>query len=354
MNNNPASINLLSGSEHAGCSAKLDPKLLRKLIEPLALPCADPRLLVGTASIDDAAVYKLNDEQALVFTTDFFPPVCSDPYTFGRIAAANALSDIYAMGATPLMALNLMMYPEADKMPTEGLAEIFRGGQDTVSEAGALLVGGHTICDDAVKYGLAVVGLVHPDKVFTNAGVQKGDALILTKPLGTGVLIAAHRLGLAREEAYQEALNSMMILNRDAMKAARNYPVHAVTDVTGFGLLGHAMQMAEASKMVIDIESSALPLLPQVSVLVKQGCVPAAASRNRVYVDDKVLNYACEDELMPACDAQTSGGLLIALPAEQATSLLKELQALPHCASAAIIGMAKEEAQEGKPYLRLW
>lgn len=310
--------------------------------------------MVGTDLVDDAAVYRLTSELAIVFTTDFFPPVCSDPFLFGRIAATNALSDVYAMGGKPIMALNLMMYPDASIMPPEGLAEIFRGGLDAVSEAGAVIAGGHTIRDDSVKYGLAVVGTVHPDKVLANSGACPGDALILTKPIGTGVLIAGYRLEMLPEKAYNKALDAMQTLNRYAAEVAANFPISAATDITGFGLLGHAMQLAEASDVLIELESTSLPILPGVNGLIADGCVPAGAARNLRYVSDKLENHAPEELLMAAADAQTSGGLLLAVPQEQADSLLQALRNTTQCADSSLIGIVSPFNPEGGKRVVLW
>ncbi|WP_314862789.1 selenide, water dikinase SelD [Porphyromonas endodontalis] len=347
----PPLIDLLEGQEQGGCSAKLDPKELHKILADLPVPHSD-RLLVGTDTSDDAGVYQLNENEALIVTTDFFPPVASDPYTFGRISATNALSDVYAMGGSPLLCLNIVLFPST-QMPLEVLREILRGGQSVADEAGALIVGGHTIEDSPVKYGMAVVGRVHPRRVITNRGVKPGDALILTKPLGTGILIAAHRLGMAREEDYQEALLSMQRLNRYAAEQMTQVSTHAATDITGFGLVGHAMQMALASGVELHFESSAIPALPGVRDLLHEGCIPGGALRNRRYVEEHLHSHASPEETLLLCDAQTSGGLLIALPEEEAPDLLRRLQDNPNTAQSALIGMATPASPNGST-LTIW
>jgi len=297
----------------------------------------DARIMVDIETHDDAGVYKLNDETALIVTTDFFPPVCSDAFTFGQIAATNALSDIYAMGGTPLLTMNLTMFPSKD-IPLEVLRDILEGGQDKINESGAFTMGGHTIDDNPPKYGLAVVGTVHPNKLITNAGLKPGQLLILTKPLGVGVLMAAHRLGLAEKEAYNLALEQMKMLNKAGAACMQEFGVKGATDVTGFGLLGHALKMAEAAGVSIELSLCCLPVLPQVLTLLESGCIPGAAFRNADFVNDAVF-YApsCTiEQKMLACDAQTSGGLLMAVDAEKAFELISALRILHPQAS--IIG----------------
>ena len=237
-------FDLLSTIEYGGCSAKLSPKDLKEVLDKLPL-VKHPNLLVDIETHDDAGVYKISEEQALIFTTDFFPPICSDGYLFGQIAATNAISDVYAMGGKPLLALNILMF-SSSKIPIEVYSEIMRGGFEKVSEAGALTIGGHTIDDHPPKYGLAVVGFVHPERIMTNAGVKPGDKLILTKPLGTGIVVAGKRNNLIDLDIYKLALNQMSLLNDMGAEIAQKYNVKGATDITGFGLLGHAMKMAEA------------------------------------------------------------------------------------------------------------
>ncbi len=319
-------FDLLSTSAIGGCSAKLDPTALIDLLSTIPL-MNDPRIMVDIASCDDAGVYRLNDETAIIVTTDFFPPVCSDAYTFGQIAATNALSDVYAMGGTPLLTMNITMFPSKD-IPMEVLRDILAGGQERINTSGAFNMGGHTIDDAVPKYGLAVVGTVHPDRLITNSGMKPGQILVLTKPLGTGILMAAHRLGLADESAYTAALQQMLMLNKEGAAAMQASGVKGATDVTGFGLLGHAMSMARSSDVSLDLHLANLPRLPQVDELLRGGCIPGGAFRNVAYVKDAVL-YApsCTvEQKMLACDAQTSGGLLIAVDADKVDQLLALLQ----------------------------
>ncbi len=329
-------IDLLKEAAYGGCSAKVDPAVLDKLLAGISIP-SSPEVMVGISGHDDAGVYRLSDEVALIFTTDFFPPMVSDPYTFGRIAAANALSDIYAMGGKPLLVLNLMHYPST-RLPLEGLKEILVGGQSAIDEAGAFTMGGHTIDDNTPQYGLAVLGTVHPDKLITNAGAKPGQVLILTKKLGVGVLIAGHRLKMAREEDYDDALRQMQALNTCGAVLSK-YGVTGATDVTGFGLIGHGYELAKASGVVLDLEPSLVPSLPGATDLLDAGCIPGAAFRNIRYVGD--FFRPSSRSVLPlrylVADAQTSGGLLVAVDADKALDLLGELTA--SCAPyAAIIG----------------
>ncbi|MDD4141406.1 MAG: selenide, water dikinase SelD [Bacteroidales bacterium] len=333
-------IDLLNSVDFGGCSAKLSPKLLEELLSDFPT-LKNENLLVDVSTHDDAAAYKINDETVLIFTTDFFPPLCSDPYTFGQIAATNALSDVYAMGGKPLMALNLTMFPTA-KMPVEVLKNIVKGGYDKVTEAGAMIVGGHTIEDYPPKYGLAVVGTVHPDNLVTNANAVPNDVLILTKPLGVGVVMAAKKVDMADDKIYDLALNQMSTLNAFAASMMRKYHVKCATDVTGFGLLGHAYELAKASDVTLHINTKSLPVLPNVIQLLESGCIPGAAFRNKNYVES-VSSTATFSELMLCCDAQTSGGLLMCVPSEKAQQLLAELQACPDTRNSSIIGKVSEK-----------
>lgn len=328
-------IDLLQECTYGGCSAKVDPAELEALLADIHLPIS-PNLLVGTSTHDDAGVYKIREDLALIFTTDFFPPMVSDPYTFGRIAAANALSDIYAMGGVPLMSLNLMHYP-AQKLPLEGMKEILMGGQSAIDESGALTVGGHTIEDDTPQYGLAVVGTIHPDAISANSGAKEGDVLILTKALGVGTLIAGHRLGLAHDEDYQRAIHSMTQLNKGGMEVIQKYHIKGATDVTGFGLIGHALEMAEASGVSIEFYSSDIPSLPGVLQLLEDGCIPGAAFRNLRYIGERLQRHEQPTINYLAADAQTSGGLLLSVNPKVADSVIADLQALGY-AQASVIG----------------
>lgn len=348
---NAQTFDLLSTVEYGGCSAKLDPLKLRELLQDLPL-LNDPRVMVDVTTHDDAGVYRISEEEALIVTTDFFPPVCSDAYTFGRIAAVNALSDVYAMGGTPLLALNLTLFPSKD-IPLEVLADMLRGGQDAINESRALTMGGHTIDDTPPKYGLAVVGRVHPDKLITNAGAKAGQLLVLSKPLGTGVAIAAHRLGMIAPDDYEAALGSMQLLNKAAAELMQRYGVTGATDVTGFGLVGHALGMARASQVSMDIDAAAIPALPGVLRLLDEGCIPGAAFRNIRFAGEDLTVHCPVARKMLAADAQTSGGLLMAVDAEVAETLVADLRASGLHPHAAIIGMVTAH-QPGNPYLSLY
>lgn len=287
----------------------------------------DPHLLVGLETADDAAVYQLTDDMAIIETVDFFTPVVDDPYLFGQVAAANALSDIYAMGGRPLLALNIACFPTC--LPPEILTEILKGGADKVKEAGAIIAGGHTVQDDEPKYGLAVTGLVHPQRVFTNAGAMPQDVLILTKPLGTGIIATAIKAELAPAQSQEAALASMIALNKEAASAMLSVGAHACTDITGFGLLGHAAEMARASGVSMIFHYDRVPLLPKTVELAAMGLIPGGAYHNRDHLGEAV-SFA--SNLSPAqqailFDPQTSGGLLIATPPERADRLLHELHA---------------------------
>ena len=287
----------------------------------------DPNLLVGRETSDDAGVYRLSDDVALVQTLDFITPVVNDPYQFGRIAAANSLSDVYAMGGRPLTAMNIVCFP-ARTMDKAVLKEILRGGLDAIHEAGAALVGGHSVEDSEIKYGLSVTGLVHPGKVLTNAGVESGDAIILTKPLGTGILATAMKAGLASDDAQRRAIETMGTLNRRAAEIMAAYPVHACTDVTGFGLLGHLLEMATASKMAMVIAAADVPLLPEVLESVQMGLMPGGSFSNRDFCAHRIRPSEAVDPMLLdiLADAQTSGGLLIALPRGEASGLVYDLK----------------------------
>ena len=284
-----------------------------------------PDLLVGINTGDDAAVYRLRDDLCVVQTVDFFPPIVDDPYTFGAISAANSFSDIYAMGATPLLALNLVCFPE--DQPKEVLHQILRGGFDKAREAGALLAGGHTIIDREPKYGMAVTGTVAPDAIVTNAGARTGDVLVLTKPLGTGIITTAGKNDRADAASMEAAISAMRTLNRSASEAMLAVGVNACTDVTGFGLLGHLMGMMNGSGTSARVELSAVPVLPGVWELLEDGIAPGGTRRNLEAVKKEARWHPDISEVsqLLLCDAQTSGGLLISLPAERRDALIREL-----------------------------
>ncbi|SMC91796.1 selenophosphate synthase [Sporomusa malonica] len=308
-----------------------------------------PNVLVGITTSDDAGVYKLNATTALVQTVDFFTPIVDDPYLFGQIAAANSLSDIYAMGATPLTALNLVTFPKC-KLPGETLLAILQGGQDKVSEAGAVIIGGHTIDDDEPKYGLSVTGIAHPDKIWTNAGAQPGDCLVLTKALGTGILASAARADLF-PQGVAAATASMAALNATAARIAADFTVHACTDITGFGLLGHIYEMASGSKVTITIDSAALPLLTEAAEAAAMGLVPGGAYTNRNYLQTVTFAQTVQENIRDICfDPQTSGGLLFAVPASQGAALTAALKTAG-LAEASLIGQVAA-AGRGEIYVR--
>lgn len=342
-------IDLLTLVEYGGCSSKLPAAELEKVLKHFP-KIADPNLLVDIDTQDDAAVYQISDSQALIFTTDFFPPICSDPFEFGQIAAANSLSDVYAMGGKPLLALNIAMFP--GNMPLDAYAKILEGGLSKVQEAGALLVGGHTIDDTPPKYGLAVIGMVEPAKLVTNSGLTPGDVIILTKPLGSGILVAGQKVGLANAEAYHTALEYMKVLNSNVLEVFRFGQVRGGTDVTGFGLLGHALKMARASNVTIHINAAAVPLLPEAYKLADEGCIPGAAFRNLKYVEGETLFAPSLIFVYRAllADAQTSGGIMFGIKpelAEEAIAILRRSGAT----EAAIIGSVKEKTQNHYLYI---
>lgn len=319
-------VDLLQMVESGGCSAKISPKQLEEILKYLPLP-KDPNILVDIDTHDDAGVYRVNDDLALVLTTDFFPPVCSDPYEFGQIAAANSISDVYAMGGDPILALNIMMFPAA-KLPMEAYAEILKGGFDKATEAGVRIIGGHTLDDYPPKYGLAVVGYIHPGKIMTNAGVMPGDSLILTKPIGTGVILAGHRLGMVSDDDLAEAKRLMKLLNKTGAEVMKRYNIRGATDITGFGLAGHALKMAKASKVSMVINMKEVPLIGNSYQLIDDGCIPGASFRNLDYAE-KDIDFASNLDYnlkMIAFDAQTSGGLLFSAPSEKVENILEDLK----------------------------
>lgn len=307
-----------------GCTAKLGAGVLSRILEKLPRGEKDPNLLVGYDSNDDAAVYRITEDVALVQTVDFFPPMVDDPYTFGQIAAANALSDVYAMGGEVKTALNLVCFPES--MDLNILGEILRGGAEKVAEAGGILAGGHSIADSGVKYGLSVTGLVDPKKLYANDAGRPGDKLILTKALGVGLICTANRVGEAAEEDMARAIASMTTLNKTAAEISRRYTIHAATDVTGFSFLGHLHEMM-ARRLSCVIDAHAVPVLPGAEKAANDFLYTAAGQRNRnhtgPYVTFENVPFAMEEVLF---DPQTSGGLLLAAAPEEAAALEVELQ----------------------------
>ena len=320
----------------AGCGAKVGAGTLSRLLEGFETRY-DPRLIVGYDKSDDACVYLVSDDTALIETTDFFPPIVDDPFLYGQIAAANALSDVYAMGGEPKLALNLLCVAEA--MGDDAVREILRGGYSKVYEAGAVIAGGHTIQGAEPLYGLAVTGFVSPQRVLTNSAAKPGDVLILTKPLGVGIILCASRVGEASEEAVNAAIQSMTTLNKTAAALCRDYHVHAVTDVTGFSFLGHLHEMLHGAHSA-EIFASQVPVFSEALHHADEFLLTAAGQRNRNYVGEHVrfdgVPFAMEEVLF---DPQTSGGLLIALPEAEAPALLEALKAAG--LSAGIVGRVR-------------
>jgi selenide, water dikinase len=297
--------------------------VLRRLPVPV-----NPDVIVGTETSDDAGVFRLRPDLAVVNTVDFFTPIVDEPFVFGQIAAANALSDVYAMGADPVTALNIVGFPKGT-LDIEVLGDIIDGGLDRAREAGAVVIGGHTVIDQELKYGMAVTGVVHPDRVIRNVGVKAGDVLVLTKPLGTGIVTTALKQRKAPRSSVRAAVASMVALNRTASTIMRRFDVHACSDVTGFGLLGHGVEMAMGSGVSLMFDSNALPLLPGALRLAKAGFLTGGCQRNRAYLADKVMiepsvKAGYEDI---AFDPQTSGGLLIAVAERVASRLVRRLRA---------------------------
>ena len=341
-------IKLTKLAKCAGCGAKVGAGILAQLLGDIRVH-SDPNLLVGFDKSDDASVYKVSDELALVQTVDFFPPIADDPYVFGQIAATNALSDVYAMGGEPKLCLNIMAVPES--MPKQTVHEILRGGYDKVYEAGALITGGHSIYDDEPKYGLAVTGFIHPDRILTNSGAKPGDVLFLTKPLGIGILTTAQKAELLSEDGKQLAQRLMTTLNKSARDAMVPFRVHACTDVTGFSFLGHASEMATGSDVQLQIDTSAIDLIPEALEFARMGILPAGMYRNRTFAEPMVdagnVEHAVQDVLY---DPQTAGGLLIACDPEDADALYKALQgAVP---SAQRIGTVEPYTGSARIYLK--
>ena len=310
----------------------------------------NPDMLVGTETGDDAGVYRLRPDLAIVNTVDFFTPIVDDPYIFGQISAANALSDVYAMGGEPKTCMNIVCFPKG-KMDIAILGEILKGGADKVIEAGAVIIGGHSIIDEEIKYGMSVTGVIHPDKIFRNVGVQEGDALILTKALGTGIITTALKKGKASEESVSEAVKSMTTLNATASSVARKHKPHAVSDVTGFGILGHAQEMASGSGVTLVIESAKLPVMKDAVRLAEKGYITGGCKRNKDYLDDKmVIDKSIREGLVEvALDPQTSGGLLIAVAKRQAAKLIEDL----HAAGVTVACEVGYATSLQKPWVRL-
>ncbi|MDG6885991.1 Selenide water dikinase [Clostridium perfringens] len=299
----------------------------------------DKNLIVGIDTSDDAAVYKLNDEMATIQTLDFFTPIVDDPYTFGQIAAANSLSDVYAMGGKPIVALNIVCFPNCLNMNI--LGEILRGGADKVLEAGAVIVGGHTVQDDEPKYGLSVTGIVHPDKVLKNYGAETGDILILTKPIGLGIINTAIKAKIASKEAYEKAVKVMAYLNKYAGEIITDYNITSCTDITGFSLIGHAYEMAEPSKKTFRIFKDAIPFIKEAKEYASMGLIPAGCYENKRYLEGKYLLKNVESWMEDILfDPQTSGGLLISCKEKDYIDILTRLENLE--VESAVIGRVED------------
>ena len=329
-----------------GCACKLRPQLLEKILAGMPA-VTDPAVLVGTETSDDAAVYRIDDSSAIVQTVDFFTPVVDDPYHFGSIAAANALSDIYAMGGTPLFALNIVCFPTA-RLPISVLEEILRGANDKAREAGVSIIGGHSVDDVEPKFGMTVTGMVHPDRIYTNARARPGDALVLTKPLGIGVLCTAMKNGLASEEGTQQAIAVMERLNRRAAECLPAFDIGAVTDITGFGLLGHLRGMSRGSGLSMRLYASAVPLIDEAVRLAGEGMVSGGSRNNEALVAD-ICDWSPQVSPITRallCDAQTSGGLLVSVRADQAQALVAALRS-GDCPESAVIGSCLDKAESG-------
>jgi selenide,water dikinase len=302
-----------------GCAAKYSAALLQELVGRFA-PSSDPDLLVGLAPSDDAAVYRLDDERALVFTVDFFPPIVDDPREYGSIAATNALNDVFAMGGSPLLALSIAAFPES--LPPDAIGAVFEAAADKVREAGGILAGGHTLRGDEPTYGLAVVGTAAPDRIWTKAGARPGDDLYLTKPLGTGLLVHGRKEGQGHSEDLANAIHWMQVLNAKAADLVRPLAPHAVTDVTGFGLLGHAYELASRSHVSLELRADALPALPGALELAAAGIRTGGDSRNRDLAAHAVtVQGPSPAQVALAYDPQTAGGLLISLPPDRGARL---------------------------------
>lgn len=327
-------------TKSSGWAAKIGPDILAQVLCQLP-KTYDDNLLVGLDTSDDAAVYRINEELALIQTLDFFTPVVDDPYTFGQIAAANSLSDVYAMGGEPKLAMNIVCFPNC--LSPDILVQILKGGHDKVSEAGALLIGGHTVEDDEPKYGLSVAGFVDPNKVLTNSNAKPGDMLVLTKPIGVGIINTAVKAELADKDSYEEAVRVMSTLNKYAKEAIDKVNVNSVTDITGFGLLGHSLEMAEGSSVTIVIDHKKVPIIDKAREYAQMGLVPAGAYSNRKHVGEKVRysDDIPEDIMDILFDPQTSGGLLISVPKENVNLLLDNLKNTP--TEFAVVGEVIEE-----------
>lgn len=331
-------VRLTDWARCAGCAAKMGPADLKRALAPLKRR-DDPRLLIGHETFDDAGVFRVSPDLALVQTVDFFAPIVDDPYDFGRVAATNALSDVFAMGGEALTAMNIVGFP-VGKLPIEVLSEVLRGGQDVVHAANAHVVGGHSITDEELKYGLSVTGTVHPDRVLSNASARIGDVFVLTKAIGTGILSTAAKRSILPDAECSALIASMTTLNLAASRAALAGSATCATDVTGFGLLGHASHIARASRVTLEIESAAVPLLPGTSAMLEQGALTGGAARNLSYLEPLVDWGRTTDQMRAVLvDPQTSGGLLVALRPDRVDAFVR---AVP---GAVVVGRAVPAAE---------
>ena len=329
----------------------MGPKALAQVLRRVNFPADPEKLLIGLDKADDAAVYSLTDEIALIQTLDFFTPVVDDPYLFGQIAAANALSDVYAMGGQPILAMNIVGFPSC--LEAEILSQILQGGADKVKEAGASLCGGHTVVDEEPKYGLSVTGTVHPDNLLSNSGIKEGDLILLTKPLGTGVMVSAIKGGFTKSDENNPAVKSMLTLNNTALKYFDQYQINACTDVTGFGLIGHLLEMSENSSLEITIEAPEIPIFEGVRDFAESGLLPAGAYKNRDNYEGFVSESGKRDQTLYELmyDPQTSGGLLISVAEDDAADLLIDLYA--EGIEAALIGRAEKRDNSSKKGVKI-
>ena len=317
-------VKLTQMTKSSGWAAKIGPETLAQVLSKLP-KFKNDKLIVGLETSDDACVYKINDDLAMIQTVDFFTPVVDDPYTFGQIAAANSLSDIYAMGGEPALALNIVCFPNC--LNPDVMAEILKGGASKVMEAGATIAGGHSVEDDEPKYGLCVTGFIEPSKIFKNYGAKPGDVLVLTKPIGTGIINTAIKASMCSKQTEEEAVHVMAELNKNAKRVIENYPVTSCTDVTGFGLAGHAAEMAEASQVTLIIDMKSVPVINEAFEFAQMGLVPAGSYRNRKYFSNKVNCDGIEEQYIDlAYDPQTSGGLLFSVNESHLDNIMKELK----------------------------
>jgi selenide,water dikinase len=331
-----STIKLTAQVKAGGCASKLSPKILDQVLGRIPR-VTDNRVLVGFDTADDAGVYRLTDSLALVQTVDFFTPMVDDPYTYGAIAAANALSDVYAMGGKPMTALSILAWPAGNDL--EDLEAILKGGAEKIHEAGAVILGGHSVNDPELKFGYAVTGTIRPDKIKTNAAARPGDVLVFTKKIGTGVITTALKRGLASAGHVEEATQSMLTLNRLAAEAMARLEIHSVTDVTGFGLLGHAREMALGSQVTLEIDSHRVRYFDGAIDYAQAGAIPAGLKNNREFIIGCVEGSSPFEDLL--YDPQTSGGLLLSMPLPDAERYMRK------CATAYVIGQVTE--RQGRP-----